>query len=192
MARPRAFDVDSVLDLALEAFRVRGFDGTSIDDLEKATGLRRASLYAAYGDKRALYLAALRRCDATRTVRLLDRLNRERNGRAAIESVFAAVLEEAAGDPRGCLLTGAAFERAAHDEGVARCVGDHRRRMEGGLAASLLRGRADGSVKGRGEARAEARFLFAALLGLRALAKTGCGRAELKAVARRALTSLDH
>ncbi|MDE2509836.1 MAG: helix-turn-helix transcriptional regulator, partial [Elusimicrobia bacterium] len=56
MGRPRSFDADVVLDQAVEAFRVRGFDGTSVEDLEKATGLRRASLYGAYGDKRALYL----------------------------------------------------------------------------------------------------------------------------------------
>ena len=189
MARPRMFDADVVLDKALEVFRSKGFDGTSIGDLEDATGLRRASLYGAYGDKRSLYLAALRRYDATRAVRTLGRLNDATTGKAALELLFAIVLTEAAGDPGGCLLANAASERSAHDEGVARCVADNRRRMEGALAAAVLRGRADRSLRGSGDARETARFLFAATLGIRALARYGCTRAELAGVARAALSN---
>ena len=97
---------------------------------------------------------------------------------------------EAVEDPCGCLSANAAAERAAHDERVARCVVDNRRRMEGALLAAVLRGRADGSVGSKGEARTVARFLFAATLGLRALGRAGCDRAELKAVAGEALRVL--
>jgi len=191
MARPRSFDCDVILDRAVETFREKGFDGTSIEDLEKATGLRRASLYGAFGDKRALYLAALKRYQGTKGVRLLEELNAAKTGRAAIERLFTIAVEEAVKDSSGCLLANAASERSAHDDRVARCVEDNRRRVEGALLAAVLRGRADGSVKERGEARASARFLFAATLGLRALARTGCGRGELKAVAGEALRTLD-
>jgi len=191
MARPRSFDSDVVLDKAAAAFRAKGFDGTSVEDLEKATGLRRASLYGAYGDKRALYLAALRRYQGKSGVSLLETLNAAKTGRAAIERLFTIVIDEAAGDPCGCLLANAASERSAHDVRVARCVEDNRRRVEGALLAAVLRGRADGSVKDRGEARSSARFLFAATLGLRALGRTGCSRAELKAAAGEALRTLD-
>src|SRR6185503_17379755 len=106
--------------------------------------------------------------DATRSLRLLASLHEARTGRAALERLFAAVIGESVRDARGCLMAGAASERSSHDEGVARCVGDNRRRMEGGLAAAILRGRADGSVKrGAHDARGEARFLFAAVLGIR-------------------------
>lgn len=191
MARPRSFDSDVVLDKAAAAFRKKGFDGTSVEDLETATGLRRASLYGAYGDKRALYLAALQRYQKTRGVIFLETLNAAKTGRAAIERVLSIVIDEAAGDPCGCLLANAASERSAHDERVARCVEDNRRRVEGALLAAVLRGRADGSVKNRGEPRSSARFLFAATLGLRALGRTGCSRAELKAAAGEALRTLE-
>ncbi len=190
MARPRSFDGDEVLDKAGEVFRSKGFDGTSIEDLEKAVGLRRASLYGAYGDKRALYLAALKRYQGTRGVRLLEELNAAKTGRAAIERLLYITADEASADTAGCLLANAASERSAHDGGVARCVEDNRRRMEGALLAAVLRGQADGSVKIRGEARTTARFLIAATLGIRALARTGCGKAELKAVAEQAMTVL--
>jgi TetR/AcrR family transcriptional repressor of nem operon len=192
MARPREFDGDAALDKAVNAFRAKGYDGTSVADLEKATGLGRASLYGAYGDKRALYLAALRRYDATLSLRLLESLHESRTGRAVLVRLFAVVIAESVRDSRGCLMACAASERAAHDEAVARCVGDNRRRMEGGLAAAILRGRADGSVKRRSDdVRTAARFLFAAVLGLRCLAKAGCGKAELEGVAAEALRTLD-
>ncbi len=57
--RPRQFDEDKVLAQALQRFRTHGFASTSLDDLADATGVNRPSLYAAFGDKKALYLAAL-------------------------------------------------------------------------------------------------------------------------------------
>ena len=56
MARPREFDEEQVLRRALEVFHAKGFDGTTLDELEQATGLGRGSLHGAFGDKRALFL----------------------------------------------------------------------------------------------------------------------------------------
>ena len=61
MARPREFDADDALERVTRVFWNRGFEHTSLDDLCAATGLGRSSLYAAFGDKRALYLKALAR-----------------------------------------------------------------------------------------------------------------------------------
>src|SRR5690606_20785099 len=59
--RPRSFDPDEALDKARAVFWNLGYAATSLDDIAAATGLNRPSLYAAFGDKHALYLAALRR-----------------------------------------------------------------------------------------------------------------------------------
>ena len=190
MARPRSFDEGSVLDKAVEVFRARGFEGASVEDLEKATGLRRASLYGAFGDKRAVYLAALRRYDSTRAERMMAEISAATTGRKALERMFSLVIAEAVSDPCGCLLANAASENASRDPKVAVCVEAGRRRVEGGLHAAILRGRHDGSVRGTGEPRALARFLYAAVLGLRALAKAGASRAELSGVAETALKAL--
>ena len=55
MARPRAFDESIVLSQARTLFANQGYNGTSIDDLVKATGLLRGSLYKAFGSKRNLF-----------------------------------------------------------------------------------------------------------------------------------------
>lgn len=59
MARTREFDTDAVVASAMEAFRRTGYEGTSMRDLSEATGLGSGSLYAAFGSKEGLYLAAL-------------------------------------------------------------------------------------------------------------------------------------
>ena len=58
MARPRTFDEETVIKAALGQFRTTGYSGTSLDDLVKATGLAKASIYNAFGDKHALYIRA--------------------------------------------------------------------------------------------------------------------------------------
>jgi AcrR family transcriptional regulator len=57
--RPRKFDEQAVLASALEVFRVKGFNGASLDDLTAATGLNRPSLYGAFGNKQALFAGSV-------------------------------------------------------------------------------------------------------------------------------------
>ncbi|WP_436536379.1 TetR/AcrR family transcriptional regulator [Actinoplanes sp. HUAS TT8] len=59
MARPRAFDEQTVLDAAVRQFRTGGYAGTSLDDISAATGVGRGSLYASFGDKHTVFIKAL-------------------------------------------------------------------------------------------------------------------------------------
>lgn len=59
MARSRSFDEHQVLTQCGEAFRRQGYDATSVDDLVAATGLKRGSLYQAFGSKQGVFLAVL-------------------------------------------------------------------------------------------------------------------------------------
>src|ERR1700722_19313385 len=61
MGRPRSFDLDEALDRALQVFWRKGYEGTSLSDLTKAVGVNRPSLYAAFGDKKALFRKVLDR-----------------------------------------------------------------------------------------------------------------------------------
>src|ERR1700759_14188 len=76
--RPRAYEPDIALGKALALFRTAGFAATSLDDLSRATGINRPSLYGAFGDKRELYIKSYRRY--------------RDNARAAMVDIFRAEL----------------------------------------------------------------------------------------------------
>lgn len=84
MGRPRLFDTETVVQTARDVFVVGGYAGTSIDDLLRATGLQRASLYSAFGSKRGLFVAALRRPASI--------------GGADLDLLLIALMELASGD----------------------------------------------------------------------------------------------
>jgi AcrR family transcriptional regulator len=58
LGRPTAFDKDAALDVAMRLFWARGYEGTSMADLSHAMGVHPSSIYAAFGDKRALFALA--------------------------------------------------------------------------------------------------------------------------------------
>lgn len=70
MARPRAFKEDEVLDFAAEVFGRHGYDGSTMVELTTAMGINAPSIYAAFGSKRGLFDAVLKRCSAQEDERL--------------------------------------------------------------------------------------------------------------------------
>lgn len=193
MARPRSFDEDEVLDAAIRCFWARGYEATSVRDLASGTGLTCASLYNAFGDKRALYGRALGRY-ADQTVG--ERIRRiEAAGlspRAAIEAFFHEVIDRSLGDAemKGCMIVNAAVELGPHDAELRAAAigmlgdieGFFRRRVEEGQASHAIRA---------GDAEDMARMLSGVLLGIRVLARIRPERPLLEGVLRPALAGLD-
>jgi len=105
MARPRAFDADKTLDAALRLFWERGYCGASVDDLVQATGVARGSLYAAFGDKERLFLAALELYEARFGGPMVSAATAPGlSGRDAVAALLAARIEALSDPttPAGC------------------------------------------------------------------------------------------
>ncbi|MEU2039686.1 TetR/AcrR family transcriptional regulator [Nocardia niwae] len=107
MGRPRQFDESNLLDAATELFWSKGFDSTSVEDVSLATGVGNGSIYAAYGSKRGLFLAAFERyCE--RRARLVREAIGSAGGsaRSAVRALYQAIIEDCAAQPdrRGCLM----------------------------------------------------------------------------------------
>lgn len=96
MARPRSFDEQQVVAAAGDLFARRGFAATSVDDLVKALGLHRGSLYQVFGSKRGLFLAALRRSVTADPAASTQRT--APTARPELDLVLVAALELAADD----------------------------------------------------------------------------------------------
>ena len=172
MPRPRQFVADEVLDRAMEAFWAKGFEATTLDDLEAATGLRRGSLYGAFGCKRTLFLKAIERYLARaveRNVALLD----PTAGKAAITAFFRSAIDDALADRqhRGCMLTNCAVELAAHDDEVAARVGHHLDRLEHAFIRAIESAQARREIAQAQNPVRLARLLVTSLQGLQVLAR---------------------
>src|SRR5579862_5868846 len=104
LGRPRSFDIDRALDRALQVFWRKGYEGATLSDLTKAVGVNRPSLYAAFGDKEALFRKALDRYLNGPAAYTQEAL-KEPTARAVIERLLqgAADLNTAPRNPGGCL-----------------------------------------------------------------------------------------
>ncbi|MCY1023638.1 TetR/AcrR family transcriptional regulator [Pyxidicoccus sp. MSG2] len=142
MARTRAFDETVAVRAALGVFWSRGYEATSLADLEAATGLNRSSLYQAFESKRALFSRAV--ALYLREV-ITPRLGVFASGAPGLEQVttyFEALATTMATAPpaltrRGCLLVNTATELAPHDEAAHQAVEDYRTLLHGHLTRAL-------------------------------------------------------
>ncbi len=173
MARPKAFDPEHAVDAAMQAFWRTGYDGTSIDDLTRACGIGRGSMYATFGSKNALYERSLKHYQRTEGATAFACLEGPGGVHERIERLFAHFATTALEDPenRGCFLLNAAMERAPHDPAVARRVRDGLRVMQRALRELLFEAQATGELAADRDPERLAGYLVTALNGGRVTAK---------------------
>ena len=143
MPRPSFVDIDHTLDAAMAVFWARGYAGASIEDLVEATGVARYGLYATFGDKRGLYLAALERYQQVIVNRLFAGVEARDANFEQVRGYFDGLLAMAGSDQGrlGCLMVNASIETAPGDDDVALRVNAYRVRLAGGFNAALRRAR---------------------------------------------------
>lgn len=186
------FDVDVVLNRAMEAFWARGYEATSMQDLVSCTGVNRASLYATYGDKHALFLASLRMYDDRRRRHLLTRLQAGHSPREAIRQVFLAFTGSVSGrgGHKGCFLTNTALELASRDREARKIVAKAQEQMEAFFERTIRSGQETGEISRAIVPAETARGLLASLLGLLVLVRSRPERALVDSVVNDAVARL--
>jgi AcrR family transcriptional regulator len=132
MARPRSFNPEEALDLARDVFWRKGFQGTSLDDITAATGLAKPSLYAAFGDKNALFLKVLDRYHERIVANAERILNEGPSARDAIERWLTGFVPFCSGvrGSRGCLSINTAADGASDQKEVRKSVARFNRKLE--------------------------------------------------------------
>jgi AcrR family transcriptional regulator len=171
MARPRSFDPDEALDLARDVFWEKGFQGTSLDDVTAATGLSKPSLYAAFGDKHALFLKVLDRYHAGIVAKAEQVINDGPSAREAIRRWLTGFVPLCSGikGSRGCLSVNTSADGIFAHKDVRTRVEAFNRRLEELLRKRL---RADRAQFADGfDPAATAHTIMAVYLGLMVLAK---------------------
>lgn len=192
MPRPKEFDRDQVLDLATDVFWKRGYEATSIGDLVAALGIGRQSLYDTFGDKHALYLAALDRYRQRHGGAVACALESDMPLRRAIRTIFEGAIDQLLGDPQGksCMLVAAIAERCPDDKSVAERFCTNMKSMEQALEKRLVRARDEGEIGRHLEPAALARYFVNTLNGLQITGKALRDRKALLEIADVALAIL--
>src|SRR3954468_10402593 len=136
--RPRAYDPQVALARAAEKFWKAGYAGTSLDDLVEATGMNRPSLYAAFGDKRELYLKTLEHYRDESRALARAALADDPPLRVLLKRFYDKALELYLADgPRGCYTIGTAATVAAVDDGVRAFLADSMRTTDNFLTHQI-------------------------------------------------------
>lgn len=189
----KSFNIDKTLDNAMRMFWSRGFEATSMQDLTQGMGINRGSLYDTYGDKRSLFIAALKHYDTGYRKTRLAELEREYTPKGAIEALFLDWIDIVTtdADRRGCFLTNTALELSAHDAEIAAIVATSQKETEQFFRRQIKRDQSTGEIDQNLDATHTARLLLAALIGLLVLARSRPERALLKSIANSAMDSLN-
>ena len=176
----------------MNVFWRRGFEATSIQDLVDRMGINRGSLYGTFGDKKSLFLEAVRYYQERAIVTLAGLL---REGGSPLANIRRALEQAAglgkAGTCQGCLLTNCAIERAQEDREVAAIVQAGFARMQALLEEALCRARDSREVGAKGVPAVQARFLVGVMQGVVVLAKANVDAGVRKDAVRVALSALE-
>jgi AcrR family transcriptional regulator len=189
--RPRAYDPDVALARAADVFWKQGYDGTSLDDLAAATGMNRPSLYAAFGDKRALYLKTLQQYRDEARRMSLSLLEDKPPLRVYLARFYKAALDlYVLGGARGCYTVGTAATQSVTDPTVRAFVAESIRGTDTFLARVIAEAQARDEIARTANAQALAQVGTAALHTLAVRARAGIARKELDALAAAAIATI--
>jgi AcrR family transcriptional regulator len=189
--RPRAYDAQAALKRATDTFWRTGYSGTSLDSIAVATGMNPPSLYAAFGNKRALYLEALSHyweisLAATREA-LAEDLPLAESLMLAYEAALS-IYFSGKGNARGCFVVGTAVTEALEDPEIRKSVAAGLRMIDADFEARLRSARDRGELKDDADPTALAILASATMHSIAIRARAGTPRAELREIARKAVS----
>ncbi|MBL4770840.1 MAG: TetR/AcrR family transcriptional regulator [Planctomycetes bacterium] len=175
MARPLKFNVDEALDCALGVFWQKGYESTTTAVLAQAMGIQKGSLFNKFGDKRSLYLLALKR--------YLDRASADlqanlEGAEDPVEALSVWVVERATicsstEGQAGCFIVNTTIEMAGQCADIGAITKVYWGELENQLARVLQGGQERGEIRAEIKASTLAHLLMTHLAGMNVIARQG-------------------
>ena len=183
--RPRAYDPKTALARAADTFWKAGYAGTSLDDLAAATGMNRPSLYAAFGDKRELYLKTLEHYRDEYRALARRTLADDPTLRVFLKRFYDAALDiylAGEGGARGCYSIGTAATEATVDPNVRAFLADSTRATDAFLKSRIDKARERAEIAHDTDTTALAYLATATMHTIAIRSRAGLARSELDAI----------
>lgn len=179
--RPREFCTEAALAEALRVFWAKGYEGASLADLTDAMGITRPSLYAAFGNKEALFHKALDLYEAEKLAYMRAALERP-TARGVAEAILRGALEmqTSPDGPKGCLGVIGTMACGAEADSIRGEVIARRASSQAALTERLERAKADGDLPPGVDIGGLTSYLYALLQGMAVQAGSGASRADLE------------
>lgn len=183
--RPREFDVDDALAAALRVFWEKGYEGTSLTDLTDAMGITRPSLYAAFGNKEALFRKALDLYEREKLAYIGEALAAP-TSRGVAERLLRGALEMQTSEcePRGCLRVISSVTCGAEAGSVKADLQSRRASSQQALLDRMERAKTEGDLPSHTDVQGITNYLLAILQGMSVQAGSGATKAQLEEVVR--------
>ena len=187
--RPREFDVDEALAAALQVFWSKGYEGTSLTDLTDAMGITRPSLYAAFGNKEALFRKALDLYEREKLAYVSEALDAPTSRQVAERLLRGALqLQTSECQPRGCLGVISSMTCGAEAESVRTDLMARRASSHQAICERLQRAKLEGDLPAAADAGGLCNYLLAILQGMSVQAGSGASKQQLETLVETSLS----
>ena len=179
MPRSELFRKETVLDQIKEVFWLKGYNGTSMQDLVDATGLNRSSLYNSFGRKMELYQSVLKKYQGENAENLNQLSTCSKTGYQIIESLFKSVKEEMLNDSnrKGCMFINCSTEMGNQNLQLNQLLRSNQAKLVSYFKNWVEKGKNDGSICSKSETTILANYLVNAFQGFRI---TGMNTSDIK------------
>jgi TetR/AcrR family transcriptional repressor of nem operon len=189
---PKRFDTDVALVQARDVFWRRGYDGTSLSELESVLGIGRKSLYDTFGSKRELFLRSLELYTDTVIQQICDGLDDPRNGPMENLERVLVRLQQHHGSPDslGCMLGVAMAQADSGDPELAALLSGYLRRLELAYLRTIKSAQSEGTADADARPRDVARNLVALTQGMALMGRIADVPTQQRSIVRAALHGL--
>jgi AcrR family transcriptional regulator len=184
--RPRAYEPDVALTRAMEVFWRDGFAATSLDTISAATGMNRPSLYAAFGDKRDIYVKAYERYRERARLRMAEIFASELPARVLLRRIYGIAIDmyvSGEDGPRGCFTVMTATSEAVFDPVIRDLAVTGLNEMDRAFGHMFRRAQEKGELPAAADPVKLAQLATATIHTLAVRARVRVPRKELEAIA---------
>jgi len=191
MGRPIEFDQQKVIDNIVRLFWERGYEATSMKNISDATGLQPGSLYAAFGNKRSLFLTAIDTYFETSIENLRAMLEADGSPLQRVHEMFMYIVGDSSQkDSLGCMLVNALLETPADDEELRNRIANMFQQLEQAIKKVLIEAAACGELDPEKDPAIQAKLLINNIYGLRVYGKLQPKSTDMKKMVEDLMASL--